>query len=297
MISNESFYCFAKKTKCYIHDNIIKPFPFSADNVMHTYNPFEELKNSTLPLYSLFASIKVNTDIINFVEKYGFLGLHFDILNYKNWFEFSNTALKNINFYNNYSESVDEFMKEVLLMNATLELIEAFSNNTKSLNEISKTLISTNEIDRDEELERKADYTELQNKIDNVYKLNGRTMDSDFKNISKHPRLVAPDLIIKEIEIKLIHVNLRLNYSVMKEAFIENRIVPNLLTSMYLMLYEDLTMGKRFVRCSNKTCNRWFTIDTNHNKKYCEANCERAEKQRRYREHLKNKGGIANVSN
>jgi len=295
MIINEAFYYYSRKTLCKVDDGTIKSLPYSINNKMAICNPFEGNNASRIPLYATFASIKNEEDIIHFIEKYGFLGLHFDTLKNKNWLEYTTTILKDISYLNTYTEDVKEFLKEVSLMRCILELIEEFNNNTLQIAFLCKNLTSTDESERISELESKIDYSSLQIKIDNVYLYNGRQIKDDITNASNHPRLVAPDLIIKEIEIKLSSINLRLVYE--QREFVENRFAHNLLTAIYLMLYEDLTTGKRPAKCNNKTCNAWFLIDTNHNKKFCSVECERAEKQRRYRENKKKKLELQNNTN
>lgn len=281
MIINEAFHCYCRKTKCLIIDGLIKPYPFSIDNRLEIIDPFEENNRNQIPLYLVFASIQTENDIIKFIEKYGFLGLKFEMLNNKNWLEYTTTILKDISYLNTYFENVEGFLLEVNLMKSIVELINEFNNNTLQIDIIQKTLSE----DKLNELDKMVDYSKLKEKISNVYKYNNRNMNDDIIKASAHPRLVAPDLIIKELEIKLSSIILRLVYE--KRKFIESRFVYNLLTALYLMLYEDLTTGKKLAKCNNKTCNSWFLIDTNHKKQYCSPECERAEKQRRYRENKK----------
>lgn len=291
MIINEAFICQAIRAKCYVdNDGNIKAYPFSSDNLMLSYNPFKESKELGVSLYGIFADLKTDNDILKFIENYGFPGLHFEPFVGKNWLEFVTASVKHDSFYKDYSENIDAVKKEISLMDAILELISEFKSNTELQKEMFKDIPKNSTTkDRSEkvaEVDAHTDYKPLTDKIDNVYKYNGRSIEID--NLTDHhPRLIAEDLIIKELETKLLHVNMRLSYSASQGGFIENRYVHNLLTAMYLMLYEDLTTSKRFSRCKNRTCNKWFTIDTRHKKKYCSQECEQAEKQRRYREKLK----------
>lgn len=285
MIKNEYFICYSNRVKCYITNGVIKPYPFSSDNLMLGYNPFNESNYTNRPLYILFSEIKTEDDIVDFISQYGFLGLHFESLKNKNWLEYLKSVSKSSDFLQNYSESVEEFMNEVHTMSALLELIKSFNDVSKEMDLISSSI--KDKLLRSNELSRLMNSEVLKDSINNVYRYNGRSLETDFGNDTMPPRIIAADLISLEIERRLETVLLKPVYSISEKAFIESRTVINLITAMYLMLYEDLVSHKRFALCENRTCNRWFIIDTRHAKKFCCSRCEVAEKQRRYRKNKK----------
>lgn len=61
----------------------------------------------------------------------------------------------------------------------------------------------------------------------------------------------------------------------------------SLLSSLYMMLFIDITRGVHTKRCTHKKCGKYFESSTKENK-YCTEACERKARQQRYRERIEN---------
>ncbi len=64
----------------------------------------------------------------------------------------------------------------------------------------------------------------------------------------------------------------------------------SLLTAMYVMIYLDFAQGTKNRKCENVTCDKWFPIYANDERKiYCDLKCAQAQASREYRLRKKNR--------
>jgi hypothetical protein len=279
MILNNSYSSIVWYKKCNIEgDMIIAQY---GDGIpWQAYNPFDT-KDRQKPLYFDFIELDKDIDILNFISKYGFI--------YREWNDYSiadGIIIKSIKPFEIVQENVNDIKKEALLMRYIIDLKNALEEDA-------------NQKDRENR-----GFGRLNSLINSIYKLNGRAIEQDFPDkypesnymsISPRERMhtpnVARELICIEINHKLKNTHQVMYYAPLADEFKENINCPNLLTAMYVMIYQDFITGKKYRKCENETCEDWFLIDSNHDKKYCCERCARLQAQREYRKRIKSKKG------
>lgn len=102
-------------------------------------------------------------------------------------------------------------------------------------------------------------------------------------------RFLAAKLFAHWVNQKLIGVNPLLSSSLTDDCcFTSSWYAPHLLSAMYVMFHTDLTGGVILRKCQSQTCNKFFSIYGNDERKvYCCEGCSSSQKQRDYRRRKK----------
>lgn len=303
MVYNKGIYSYIYKKSCKINNGKITSLPEAKGDSWQIYDPLNYDDNSK-PIFFKFAALKTDEDIVNFVSKYGFL--------YRECYDYTkgfNARLIDVRPFEIIEENLNEFKKEILIMRSIIELKGYFDDNSKELNKVIKESgIKINQGDYNPEITKlydTLDYSKLDNTIDFLYSINGRSIEEDFPEkyldmnkktkFRPHPRNLAPDLICIEITRKLKNTQQVIAYATSAGTFVENINCPNLITAMYMQLYQSLVTGKKFRKCANETCPEWFEITSNDDKsKYCknynsdgQSICASQQESRKNRKQIK----------
>jgi hypothetical protein len=270
------------------------------------YNPFTlyEANGSDSSLHMEFAAIDTEKPdkILEFINKYGFLGLSLRNRNDKIEFLLAKLLLEAERYnycedpssynFDNLSEVVkeskrlvidslkadyDQYPSEELLCDISYEIVK-FKNLL--------TLIEKKDTASFEEL-----YELIFNISTDVIRPNYEMDMKDTNNITQL-RLRANIRIIDKINYELKDVNPLITYKQLADnKFDIGWKTTNLISSLYVMLYTDLTLGKKIMKCRNVNCGLFFHIYGNDNRKiYCSNLCGRAVASRKNRRKKKEKG-------
>ena len=269
------------------------------------YNPFYYYKKDSFSsLYLQFASIDTlnSESILNFINKFGFLGLDIrkrivmiekelgllsiDLLKYisgtgsiledneklisisKNAFKLTVGSDYSLSHQSINQENLDDISYEIEKLKNILILIQ--KKDTATTEELYKLIFNASD-----------DYE----RYFFEEHLNG------FKNNTDTLRLHINNLIMDTInkEIDYVSPMLTLNPSV-DSKFQPRWNTKTLISVMYTMLYLDLVQGVTIKECQNITCGNFFEVYGHNDRKiYCDDNCAKSNASRQYRKREKKK--------
>ncbi len=237
------------KSACTIKGHKITALPENKEASI-SYSPFEYYDNpNEKNLYLQFASVneKKHSEIINFIRKFGFLGLNRKYM--------INGTFKELY---PYEESLIQFIDEIHIMRGLLIMLEFLKKrDIKILNRI--------------EIESSLSFFPLYDS----YRKEFLETEDLFFGIKME--------VIETVNSKLFDVSPSLFLDV--DGFKEKWNCKTLLNSMYVMLYRDILQGRIIRKCENLTCNNYFIIYGNDTRtRFCCITCQNQQRQRVYRE-------------
>lgn len=255
------------------------------------YDLYDFYVQDNSSLYLKFAAININNheDILDFINKYGFLGL-----NIRDRFERAETLLEQLTikftkqFFGdtqlNNVEELKSISKEAFSYMWDDDVLSYESLYEESLKSISDEITKFNNllilIDQKDTTEKEELYQLLFNASDD-YSRYFFEIDKNEYTLDKL-KVDANQCIRDTINKELGQVSPILSFDDSKFDTIWN--TRTLISALYTMLYLNLVQGKKLRKCKNITCNEFFNV-TNDNtvKKFCDSSCARANAARDYR--------------
>jgi hypothetical protein len=275
----------------------------------NAYNPFNYYIKASSSIYHEFASINENNirEISAFIEKYGVLGLESEKDIYKKENQFKILLKSDYDFLESIIEQdKGKIAQQISSLSEQVRLFKETDENS----EINKRFESIDEIKNEIRtmrllLDLKCNIKKIVNPEDvdeyaqKIYELDSNiTFDETFiiqteanklnfvnKNLAKEAN--AHLLIAATIKGKMKNASfdLNVNYDYEKKQFetVMTWHPKNLITAMYTMLYMDIVGQKIISRCQNPSCNRFYTMQTLKQDKYCSNECASAVSSQRLR--------------
>ncbi|MBU3075622.1 CGNR zinc finger domain-containing protein [Clostridium estertheticum] len=267
------------------------------------YNPFNSYtQDNTTSLHIQFASIDVNDpkNILDFINKFGFLGL--DIRNRfeKIELELGFLSMELFKYITGKENIIDN--KESLISTAknmynitigSSDLLSHHSIHEESLDDISYeitrlkdllTLIEKKDSSNPEQL-----YELIYNASDHFSRYLFERDNNEQKGNLDILKSTANDCIMDAINKEIQHVSPLLVPNASSSGSFDTKWNSNtLISTIYTMLYLDLIVGKRIKKCKNLTCGKFFDVyGANTRKKFCTTKCAQSNASREYRKREK----------
>lgn len=232
------------------------------------YNPFDYYGNNKKDtLYYKFIAINEsnNSEVLDFIRQFGFLGLDVYDGTKESIQEYSTRPRQ---------EKLSEIKKEIQRMRLVMNLWDSMSFDDYEA--IENNTIALHFFDKDPKL--KQEYLIEQSKKKNDFPYYTAFYMAKFtlaQIINEKIAHVRPYIAIEEVNYFL---------SKPKKEFTGHWHSRNLLSTMYTMIYMDFVQGKLIRKCRSTTCPEWFEIYGNDDRKiYCSPRCANTQGKRNSR--------------
>ncbi len=292
------------RQKYYIEDGFIKPYGGNIE----AYNPFDFYKEGNREwnnLHHAFARIDLENEqeIEGFCSKFGLLGLFNREISKVVSYRHGNDL-----YYAGVPRRSDELMPMDKLISKFHIDRERFSGPKETMDKDGYTLLQDNRITALDTWELVGDFKrecrrfkwiiDIQAAVadNDIFKIKELLKESDSpvyhdlaKETGKRVLLVANGVIMWHINQELENMVSPLLTFDDKSNRISKSVMwrcESLLTSLYTMLFLDITRGALTRRCKKADCGRFFEA-ANASVKYCDSSCQVADKTKRYRDKKK----------
>ncbi|MEN6350731.1 MAG: hypothetical protein ABFD08_15225 [Syntrophomonas sp.] len=239
--------------------------------------------NGVQAAYLQFAGINEGNveEIIKFTSKYGPLGIHIDKLKINPF-----GLLK----YEEILEEIPLIQEHIKLMRSVINLSNLYTGQSTNITALTLELVNIVNIlmainNMGYSLFSVSEDSNLCILIlDSVDNLNDKDMIPGIPRSSYNDRLLGSSgyTVTYIVNSFLSQVKSAVIPSKEHKFFGVSR-PNNLLTAMYIMLYDDLIQGRMIKKCANKNCPEFF-ISTNKRRDYCCHECADAQGHREKRE-------------
>jgi hypothetical protein len=285
------------------------------------YNPFDYyFRDGTKSLHNQFIEIDETSaeEIKKFVNAYGFLGLN------ESWVSWWNGHREGLAKYLELNPVINEVSSENMatFINDLLGAADRFTFDNTAADFIYTALPKNVPLPRGEE-EQIRDHEDVDDFVKEILKMRAIVNLRNYIKENDTDAIIEEIKRFYELEkwdmkfFRLVYLNEKSNAAEIKvkaKMFIASQIntyvssetypvldwrgddssfksswkTTSLLSAMYTMLFMDLAGGKIIRKCRNETCNKYFPIYGNDERKiYCDATCKRSQVQREYRRRKK----------
>ncbi|GEM_PF-5008398 len=279
--------------KVVFKEPIYKAFMVLPDTKLTEYNAFD-LYSQGIKIYLEFIALDENneTEMLTFVNKYGLLhGENSEVEERKNF------------AFNSLINAIDVIIKDGYnkinkdLINTTRDLaLNTFNMSTQSIyrENIDYFAYEIKKMRLLMFLKQSFDDNNVEKMIENCHelaKLSGMNLIMEkIKNLNtENMNLFKPvvgNIISDIINPNLANANPIIIYDSDNNLYssVNGWSCNSLLSAMYVMIYLDFSQGKKMRKCANVTCDEWFPIYANDDRKiYHNNTCAQAHASRNYR--------------